>query len=163
MKVLLALLAVPALWFVLVVIRGFRKAAKRRPATAFPADHATPQGAIRVYQAAVERHDIDGMVAAKDFLDEAEKLLKAQLGDPPDPALLQETAGTLEQAFRAQWQGAAWPDLQGTSSYFSDPLPLADNVVFMNHELVYSSGTREVTRLRLVRRGAYWRVSHAPS
>jgi hypothetical protein len=163
MKSLLVVLAVPALWFAFVVFRGFRKAARRRPAAEFTSDHSTPEGAIRVYQAAVERHDIDAMVAAKDFLDEAEKLVRAQIGGPPDTTLFEQTAGTLEQAFRAQWQAAAWPDLQNTRSYFSEPLPLSDHVVFINHEVVYPTGAREVARLRLVRRGAYWRVSHAPS
>ena len=162
MKFLLALLAIPIAWYSYVLLRGFRLAAKRRPATDFPADPMTPQGAIRVYQSAVERRDIAAMIEAKDFLDEAEVLLRKQSRALNDRGLVDLTANTLAQAFRSQWETGTWPDLQGASSFFSEPLPLSPNVVFINHEILSANGSREVTQLRVVKRGAYWRVSHAP-
>ena len=161
----LSLLLIPiaafALWYAIVLVRGFVKAGKRHPAEQFAVESTTPYGALRLYQRAVELHDIEAMVAAKDFKDEAEVMLRG-LDQPPDDDLVSQTAETLEAAFRAQWKEAGWPDLSGTQSFFSEALPLSDNTVFVHHQLVYPDGAQDTSQVRLVRRGAYWRVSHAP-
>ncbi len=160
LKLVLLIVAGLASAYVIVLIRGFLKAMKRQPAERFPADFATPYGALRVYQSARDRGDVDAMVAAKDFRDEAEVMLRKS-GSAMDEDVVEQTAVTLEAAFRAQWKDAGETEAGG-QSFFSEALPLAANVVFVHHTLVYPSGAKEDAQVRLVRRGAYWRVSHAP-
>jgi hypothetical protein len=79
-----------------------------------------------------------------------------------DVPLLNQAAETLELSFRLEWKNTAWPDYSGASSFFSEALDLSEYVVFVNHTIVHANGEREEAQVRLVRRGVYWKVSHAP-
>jgi hypothetical protein len=147
---------------VLGVAKGYKTAQASLPAHQFPADASTPHGALRVYLSAWERRDLDAMVAAKDFTDEATAMLAKVSPAVADEQLLKQTAETLELAFRAQWQQADWPDTTGAVSFFSQAITLQDGAVRVNHVVKYSDGRRDWAKVRLVRRGASWRVSHAP-
>ncbi len=147
---------------VLVVARGYKTAQASLPAHQFAADASTPHGALRVYLSAWERRDIDAMVAAKDFTDEATALFAKLNLAVADEQLLRQTAETLELAFRAQWHKADWPDTTGVVSFFSQAIPLPDGAVRVNHVVKHSDGRRDWAKVRLVRTGASWRVSHAP-
>jgi hypothetical protein len=150
---------------VLTALYFLSRWAARTPLAAegFALDRTTPQGALRVYQDAVARRDLDGMVAVKDFEYEARQMLRGKgQGIEGDPEVSASTAATLEAAFRAEWQNRPWPDLSGVVARYSEALPLDSTTVQVVELLQFPSGATERAAVKVVRRGSEWRVVHAP-
>ena len=157
-----ALLAVTA---ALTGLYLMSRRAARAPLAAegFALDLTTPQGALRMYQAAVAARDLDGMVAVKDFEYEARQTLQGKgQGIEGDPEVTTLTAKTLEAAYRAEWQNRDWPDLSGVVTYYSEALPLDSTTDQVVEVLQLPSGAKERSLVKVVRRGSEWRVVHAP-
>jgi len=148
----------------LVIVRGFIKSKPNLAADSFERSLQTPQGALRIYQDAVRRRDLDAMVGARDFEHEATQLLRSRSAElAGDIELVAKTKETLEAAFRAEWRQRTWPDLSGATTFFSTPLPLSPNEVFVNELLRFPGGHEECSPVYLVRRGSEWRLFQAPT
>jgi hypothetical protein len=154
-----------AVTVVLAALYFLSRWASRTPLAAegFALDRTTPQGALRVYQDAVARRDLEGMVAVKDFEYEARQMLRGKgQGIAGDPEVTASTAATLEAAFRAEWQNRPWPDLSGVATRYSEALLLDSTTVQVVELLQFPSGAKERAVVKVVRRDSEWRIVHAP-
>ena len=134
-----------------------------RPATDFALDQTTPQGALRMFSAAVAAKDLDAMVAVKNFDYEARQILAGKGPEiENDSHLVAKTAEVLELAFRTEWQQRAWPELSGASSFYSDASHLDPTTVQLTEVIQYPSGVQERTVVKLVLRDSQWRLVHNP-
>jgi hypothetical protein len=148
-----------AVFAVLTALYFLSRWATRTPLAAerFALDLTTPQGALRVYQAAVVARDLDRMVAVKDFEYEARQMLRGKgQGVDGDPEVTALTASTLKAAFRAEWQRRGWPDLSGSVTYYSEALPLDSTTVRVVELLQLPSGAKERSVVKVVRRDSEW-------
>jgi hypothetical protein len=71
---------------------------------AFSGDFSTPEGAVAAYEDAYDRHDIDGLVAAEDFMAEARESLAPAGAGSPDEETMRATAEKLEAEYRERVQ-----------------------------------------------------------
>ena len=142
-----------------LVVRGALRNRAQHPAERFTASPETPQGAVRLYEAALARRDIDAMASMRAFHHEAQALLERQGKTGPEwTGFAESTAVVLEQAFRAQWDKLGWPDLRGARSYFGEPLSLGDDVVTMAERTEFPDRAVERAQLYLVKRGGSWKL-----
>ena len=63
-------------------------------------NYSTPQGVVAAFDDAYDRHDIDGLVAARDLMFEAREHLGRARASAPDEETARETAKTLESEYR---------------------------------------------------------------
>lgn len=127
-------------------------------------DFTTPEGAILCLEDAYRRRDIEAAVACKDFLVEATlMLLEAAPDTAGDPEVQAQAAEVLELAFRKE-KLQAWPDMEGTETFFVEQHPLSDGIVLVTEFMRMPDGSFCQTHLRVAHiTGKGWRVLNAVS
>ena len=127
-------------------------------------DFTTPEGAILCLEDAYRRKDIAAACACKDFLVEATlMLLEAAPETAGDPEVQAQAAEVLELAFRKEKEHA-WPDMEGTESFFVEQHPLSDGIVLVTEVMKMPDGSFCESHLRVAHlTGKGWRVLNAVS
>jgi len=127
-------------------------------------DFATPEGAILCLEDAYRRKDIEAACACKDFLVEATLMLLEVAPDTADdPEVQAKATEVLELGFRKEKE-EAWPDMEGTESFFVEQHPLGDGIVLVTEFMRMPDGSFCETHLRVAHvAGKGWRVLNAVS
>lgn len=93
------------------------------------ADYSTPEGAILMLEDAYRKRDIEAAVQSKDFVIEAQLMLKKMKVDfSNDPQILENTAKVLELSYRKHTK-SSWPDFNNVQSFFSKREKYSENIV----------------------------------
>lgn len=122
-----------------------------------PPAFSTPEAAIVTLEDAYRRKDLDACVRAKDFGIEAEYMMWSMSVDAADAALVDETAATLEAAYRAGF-ALGFPDMEGVVSTFAGTKRVADRVVMVTEVCKYPDGGKSVQRVLVAETEGGWRV-----
>jgi hypothetical protein len=121
-------------------------------------DFSTPIGAILALEAAYRARDLEAAIACKDFMAEAELMLRRMNKLKIDEQIVTETADVLELTFRRFVDDRGFPALDGVESRFPYTETLADNLVIVT-ELCYFPDGHITEQKLIVAKGAHgWRV-----
>jgi hypothetical protein len=127
------------------------------------ADFTSPEGALRALEEAYVRKDIEAAVAAKDFQFEARAMLNAlKIPGNPDDALIQQTAETLELAFRKQMETQGFPPFADLQCKVAQKKQLRDGLVEMVSECTFPDGRKSTDTLHAARSTHGWRIVILP-
>lgn len=111
---------------------------------------------------AYRSRDVEAAVAGKDFTREAELLLSRLPTSSivADGELVANIASTLELAFRAEVTRGGFPDMTGTQSAFSDPVPYSGipGVVVVTEVVKYPDGGTSRQDMLVAETSRGWRV-----
>ena len=95
------------------------------------ADFSTPTGAILALEAAYRARDLEAAIACKDFMAEAELMLRRMRLPEIDEQIVTETARVLELSFRQFIHNHGFPSFDGVDARFPYAETLADNLVLL--------------------------------
>lgn len=124
----------------------------------FPHDLSTPEGAILCLEDAYTKGDIEAAVACKNFLREATHLLGRIPNMPVDPAIIQGTADTLEQAFRDHLSKGELPNFAGVERAFPMREYESDHTVMVTEICTLPNGTKTLDKIWVYKIGDEWKV-----
>jgi hypothetical protein len=120
---------------------------------------STPESAVRAFEDALIRKDIEAAVAAKDFDTEARLMLKKINPElASDSEILKQTAQVLELGFRKEIETDGFPDFTGLTCSLSKATDVAENLVKMVETCVRASGKTTVQNLFAFKGKNGWRV-----
>jgi hypothetical protein len=129
------------------------------PALAFAADFTTPQNAIRSLEAAYISKDLEAAVAAKDFAEEARRMLLRMSADfSNDPELVQKTAEVLEFSFRKQIKESGFPNFSEVKCSLGEPDYVSPTLVKVMERCTLPDGGTSVQYLLVFKGPKGWRV-----
>ena len=132
-------------------------------ATANAADFTTPVAALKSLEEAYQHKDIDAAVAAKDFNFEAMVLLRSMGGTSnPDTKLIEQTAQTLELAFRKEIQTGGFPDFGQLRCTIVKESQLMPKLVEMIEECIFPDGEKSSDKLHAFNNGQGWHIVILP-
>lgn len=127
------------------------------------ADFSSPEGALAALEDAYRRNDLDGAVAAKDFIFEArEMLLSLENLPPPEESVVKQTAEVLELAFRQQIKSSGFPDFRWWRCRVISKTQLRPNLVELIEECVSLQGQRSEDILHAALTEVGWRIVILP-
>lgn len=128
-------------------------------APSMAADLSTPENALKSLEDAYRHKDLEGAVAAKDFLFEAAEMVRALKNIPaPDEKLIQETAQVLELAFRKQMKTDGFPDFNLLRCTVVKKSQLKTNLVEMVEECIFPDGGKSTDTLHAFKSEHGWRI-----
>ncbi len=124
----------------------------------FPHDHTTPEGAILCLEDAYSAGDIEAAVSCKHFLREASHLLGRIPNMPADPAIIEATAKTLEEAFRDHISSGELPDFSEVERAFPIREYEDDYTVMVTEVCRLPNGTKTLDKIWVYKVGDEWKV-----
>jgi hypothetical protein len=125
----------------------------------YAAGSATPEDAVRALELAYSQKNVDGAVAALDFLEEGRQML--QETNPlaaNDPEVIANTARELEQTFRNDVRINGFPDRNKLTCTFVNRAQLAPGLVKLAEHCVSSDGGKSLRNFVVMERDTGWRV-----
>ena len=125
-------------------------------------DFTTPEGAILCLEDAYRRHDIEAAIAAKDFNEEAKRMLQKiwqNTGnkDTGDEKMVALTVEALLATFRLELS-ETWPNFEGLESFFTKREPDIDSSVIVTEMCRFPDGGFSQQRLLVAETPQGWRV-----
>jgi hypothetical protein len=122
-------------------------------------DFSKPEGAVLALEDAYKSKDLEAVVAAKDFHQDAFYFLGLQFGS--DLGKTNQMADALEANFRRQMTEEGFPDYAGVNSIFLKKAVLSPDQVILTERCERGRATQEL-RLLVVKTARGWRTVLAP-
>jgi hypothetical protein len=122
-------------------------------------DFDTPEDAVRTLEKAYIRKNVDGAIAALDFVEGGRQLL--QETNPAlanDPETIQRTAEVLERSFRNELRTKGFPDFGNQKCSFVGKTQLSPGLIKLTEQCVRPDGGKSVQDLIVMKRDLGWRV-----
>jgi hypothetical protein len=131
---------------------------------AHAADLSTPEAAVASFFDAYARHDIEGIVSARDFDFEArESLGGAASGSRAiDDEAARRTAKAMEAALRSRIQAAGFPRFAETQCSIWQSRTMQENLVQLIRACPSPAGGTMIGSVLVAKRDEVWRVVLAP-
>jgi hypothetical protein len=123
-----------------------------------------PEDAIRALEDAYVRRDANAAVAARDFVEEAKRMLvkiDAKLASEPD--ILKQTAEVLELGYRKELKDSTFRRFSGVSCTITRIVPVEDSLVKVLEDCTMKNGTISKEQLFVARTTNGWRVITIPN
>ncbi len=123
-----------------------------------------PEDAIRAMEDAYVRRDANSAVAARDFAEEARRMLVKI--DPKlalEPDILKQAAEVLELAYRKELKDSTFRGFSGVHCTITTIIPVEDSLVKALEDCTLKNGTISKEQLFVARTANGWRVITIPN
>jgi len=119
----------------------------------------TPEDAVRTLEQAYIRKNVDGAMAALDFVEGGRQLLQETNPElANDPETIRRTAEVLELSFRNELRTKGFPDFGKRKCSFVGKTQLAPGLIKLTEQCVLPDGGKSVQDLIVMKRDLGWRV-----
>jgi len=119
----------------------------------------TPEDAVRTLEQAYMRKNLDGAIAALDFVEGGRQLLQETNPElANDPETIKRTAEILELSFRNELRTKGFPDFGKQKCSFVGKTQLAPGLIKLAEQCVLPDGGKPVHDLIVMKRALGWRV-----
>ncbi|HQR66541.1 MAG TPA: hypothetical protein PLB02_04030 [Thermoanaerobaculia bacterium] len=125
---------------------------------------SSPEAAVRALEDAYRARDLEAAIACKDFMAEAELMIRRiNSALPVTEELVRQAALVLEHSFREHIAKTGFPDFAGVQSSFPYSEFLADNLVLVTELCSFPDGRITEQKLFVARVENGWRVLNPAS
>jgi hypothetical protein len=131
--------------------------------SSFATSFSTPENAIKTLEAAYVKKDIEAVVAARDFLNEAKLMLKNINPEfANDPEILKQTTEVLELSFRKEMKEAGFPDFSNLRCSLGKVQSVSPSLVKLTETCIFPDGGTSVQDIHVFKSEKGWRVVNVP-
>jgi len=122
-------------------------------------DFDTPEDAVRTLEQAYMRKNLEGAIAALDFVEGGRQLLQeTNPAQANDPETIRRTAEVLELSFRNELRTKGFPDFGNQKCSFVGKTQLAPGLLKLTEQCLRPDGGKSVHDLIVIKRELAWRV-----
>jgi len=122
-------------------------------------DFDTPEQAVRTLEQAYIRKNVDGAMAALDFVEGGRQLLQeTNPAQANDPETIKRTAEVLELSFRNELRTKGFPDFGNQKCSFVGKTQLAPGLLKLTEQCLRPDGGKSLHDLIVMKRDLAWRV-----
>src|ERR1700723_2757663 len=122
-------------------------------------DFDTPEQAVRTLEQAYIRKNVDGAMAALDFVEGGRQLLQeTNPAQANDPETIKRTAEVLELSFRNEVRTKGFPDFGNQKCSFVGKTQLAPGLLKLTEQCLRPDGGKSLHDLIVMKRDLAWRV-----
>jgi len=124
------------------------------------ADFTTPEGAVLCFEDCLQKKNVAGAVACRDFTEEARLWLQSHghITREMQEQMLPETTRAMEKSFRDSLAKGLPPDWILGKSYFLKREPYADGILVVNKYTQAPEGALYSQQIIVTRTGNEWRL-----
>jgi hypothetical protein len=123
----------------------------------------TPEDAVRALEQAFVRKDLNGAVAAMDFVEEGRQMLqKINPTLANDPDMIKQAAAGRELSFRNELRAKGFPDYGHLKCSFVGKTQIAPGLMKLTQQCISPDATKFVEDMLVIKNDFGWRVTVAP-